>query len=285
MVLCPGQVHPRLIGYAPACLEHAEWERLGPSARALVTKAEPASDEEAKGLAGALCRLLADQLVDHPGGSLEQLLSDAAITRMVSRLRASSAVKVTTTQVLRSRLNRLLATSKDLPMPHVSCSQMRVQVQSDPRQVWARIARVDAAPQPVANVLRRRVALGAAAGLIGFAADRARVNVIGDTVGVRADDGSAPLVAPRYRQLLTTVEPGPHTDRLAWLRARDWWFARHGGWDDARLRDAWVAEVITLPVSAADLFAAQVIAYRAIDRIHPGPPGSRITAERDRLRG
>lgn len=282
-VAVPGQVHPRLIGYTPTCVGPADWERLGPSARALITKAEPASDEEAKGMAGALCRLLADQLADHPDATLEQMLTEAAITRLVNRLRASGAVTVATTQMLRARLNRLLATVLALPEP-AGCRHPR-RAQVDPGQVWARIDRVDAAPPPVALVLRRRVALGAAAGLIGIAADRAGIHGTGHSVVVHADDGSAPLVAPRYRHLLTTVSPDPHPDRLAWQRARDWWFARYGGWDDDQLRDAWAAQVITLAVPAADLFTAERIAYRAIDRIDPGPGGLLTAAHRALLRG
>lgn len=276
-------IHPRLQGYAPCGLSDAQWARLRDPVVELVTVAGPSSDEDAKQLAGALCALLAAELASNPGAGLDDLLTVEAVARQVTRLRPDHVLG--TVQNTHARLTRLLRAFQGLPGP----DRGPARAGREPMTVAGvaeRLGQVNTLPHATAAVLRRRLVLAVAAGLIDRDADQARIVAGPDGPVVVTASGARPLLAAVFRHLLVMVEPRPaDSDPGTWARARSEWTALYGPWDSDRTRDAWTTQVLALGLPGATLITAAGLTYRAIDRIDLGPAGRQIDSHRDSLRG
>lgn len=276
-------IHPRLRRFTPTTLTTADWARLRQPVLELASRADPSDDEDAKHLAIVLCQLLAAELPERPDAEVAELLTEAAISRYVNRMRGRYAT--TTLQNKHARLTRLQRTLRKLPAP--AGRQPKSSRSVHPEDwVVAVFAEAEQAPAPIESALRRRIALGVAAGLLDSAADGAVISTPPDgSAGARTADGWKPPLAPRYTGLLTQVDSDPVTDDGTWATARAWWGDRHSTWDRLALRDLWLREILTDQVPAVDLLPAARITRRDVDRVRAAIAGPLTPQDRAHLRG
>lgn len=225
-----------LVSYRPTSLNDIQWAEVRPQAVALVARAAPKSAAHARVLLSNLCRLLATFAGEVEVLSVDALMTEVNVTRLVGSDERHGMPRSTRSS-RRGALRRLLRTQLDLPAYGTrSSTGPRALNPYSVEEMHAILASTAAAPAAMRDVIVSALVLAVTSGLVLSTVAAAELGHLARPC----------LFSPGARKLLPFLDDGDFArvapySKAQWSTTRKWLVSRSlTPLMAGRLRDTWV---------------------------------------------